>query len=428
MRVTKSAARMASIAAFGLVASAVFAQGAAPTPAAATGVEHVPTTHLGLGDPARAARLAPVVLDAVTDTATGELLTPTQLARRLADVRVLFVGEEHTNGEFHRIQLAVIDALHRAGRAVTVGLEMFPCDANQPLTRWTRGVITESQFLDESRWYETWSYHWGYYRDIFQFARARALDMVGVNVPRDVVSAVRANGFGGLTAAQRRCLPPGTPTPDEQHRTLVRSYFASDDSTHAGLTSEQFDMLYRAQLAWDAALGWNAHRVLAAKPREDGALAAAPIVVVLLGSGHVAYGLGAERQLAPQPQVRVASLIPVVVRAEGGAPIKDVGASYANYVWGVPDVPQPTLPTLGLSLMGRLGKQPMQVIDVGKGSVAEAAGVRVGDVLLALDDTALDSPATLARKAGDYAWGDAAQLRVERAGAPVTLDVAFRRM
>jgi hypothetical protein len=71
---------------------------------------------LALGDPSRKGRQAPVRLDGITDTATGELIAAGELARRLGDVRVLFVGEEHTNGEFHRVQRRVIEALHAAGR------------------------------------------------------------------------------------------------------------------------------------------------------------------------------------------------------------------------------------------------------------------------------------------------------------------------
>ncbi len=400
---------------------------AAPMPAAPAPAERVDVLQLPIGDPTRAGRAAPVVLDAITDTASGELISPAELVRRMADTRVLLLGEEHTNGEFHRVQLAVIQALHAAGRRVVIGLEMFPCTVTQPLTRWTRGIYTEAQFLEESGWYETWSHHWGYYRDIFQYARARQIDLVGVNAPSAVVRAVRTGGFESLSAAQRRCLPDGLDLGSEEHRRLVRSYFSDDDPLHSALPPEQLEGLYRAQVTWDAALGWNAERALAAIPRVAGKPDPAAIVIVLLGSGHVAYGLGAERQLRPRFEGRISSLIPVVVRDAQGDPVREVKASYANYLWGVPSVPQPTLPSLGVSLMGRIGKRPLQVIDVSKDSVAEAAEVKVMDVLLALDGETLDSPTTLNRLMGRYAWGDIARLEVERAGQKHTLEVAFRR-
>jgi hypothetical protein len=43
---------------------------------------------------------------------------------RLADTGLLFIGENHSNQEFHAVQLHTIKALHEAGREVLIGLEM----------------------------------------------------------------------------------------------------------------------------------------------------------------------------------------------------------------------------------------------------------------------------------------------------------------
>src|SRR5450755_2769299 len=72
--------------------------------------------NLPLGDPARKEKQAPLVLDGVTDTKTGEVITPYDLPLRLKDVRVLFVGESHTNAEFHRIQRRILEELKKSGR------------------------------------------------------------------------------------------------------------------------------------------------------------------------------------------------------------------------------------------------------------------------------------------------------------------------
>jgi uncharacterized iron-regulated protein len=363
-----------------------------------------------------------VVLDGVTDTKSGDVIDAGTLARRLADARVLFIGEEHTNGEFHRVQLRVIEALHAAGRKVIVGLEMFPYTTTQPLEDWSAGRLTEAQFLEQAKWYETWSHHWGHYRELFAFARDNRLRMVGINAPRDVVRSVRARGLDSLDAATRKRMPPSIDTTSQEHRRLVSSYFEADDPLHSKMPPEQVEGLYLAQVTWDSAMGWNAGQALSvpADPRE--------IVVVLIGSGHVAYGLGAERQLAPHFQGRIASLIPVTVRdGDAGKPVESVRASYANYVWGVPWTAQPSLPVLGVSLMGRVGKDPTRVIQVDKDSTAEQAGIRVGDVLRTLDGAPIDGTPALQRKVGEYEWGDAAKLGIERDGAPLTLDIAFRR-
>src|SRR5512144_1066620 len=90
--------------------------------------------HLAIGDPARKDREAPLVLDGLTDTKTGDAITPDELAKRLSATRLLLLGEEHTSVEFHGVQLRVLQALIRSGRHVLIGLEMYP--------------YTEQRFLD----------------------------------------------------------------------------------------------------------------------------------------------------------------------------------------------------------------------------------------------------------------------------------------
>lgn len=369
---------------------------------------------LRLGDPARRERTVDVVLDGVTDTRTGELIDTVELARRLKDVRVLFVGEEHTNGEFHRVQLRVIEALRAAGRKPIIGLEMFPWDPQPALERWSRGELDERGFLDESRWYEVWSHHYGHYRAIFDYARDQRLKLVGLNAPREVVRTVRSKGFEALPPEARRRFPPTIDLSSAEHRSLVRAYFDDEDPLHAKMSDEALEGIYRAQVTWDAAMGWQAGQALTV-PADS-----SEIVVVLIGAGHVAYDLGAARQLASGFKGRIASLIPVTVP-------KRISAAYAQFVWGVPRTAQPTLPVLGVSLMGRLGQQPSAVIQVDADSSAAAAGVRVGDILRALDGTLIDGTAALQRKVGEYDWGDAARLDIERAGVRMTLPVVFRR-
>src|SRR5436305_8996529 len=108
------------------------------------------TLHLAVGDPARKDKTATLVLDGVTDTRTGEVIAPAELPKRLAGVRLLLVGESHTEMDFHRCELRVIEELARAGRPVFVGLEMYPYPEQRFLDGWVEGSLTEEAFLRES--------------------------------------------------------------------------------------------------------------------------------------------------------------------------------------------------------------------------------------------------------------------------------------
>lgn len=375
--------------------------------------------HMALGDPARSGREVPVVLDGITDTADGQLVTPEEMARRLADTGILFIGENHTDQEFHNIQLRTIRALHAAGRNVLIGLEMFPYTQQASLDNWTQGRYTEQGFVELADWYQYWGYHWNYYRDIFLFARKKGLPLYAINSPREVVKSVRQKGFADLTPEEAAHLPPTLAPESDQHRQMYRAFFPKDDALH--MNAAALDGLYRAQTMWDATMGWNALQALKQRGNPKA------IMVVLIGAGHVTFGLGAERQIAPWYDGRIASLIPVPVRDDDGKPVRQVRASYASFVWGLPREVDTVYPGLGVSLMGSLGKEPGQIIQVSKGSVAERAGLRVGDVLDSLDGTPLRSETDLRRIVARYRWGDVATARLRRDGKDSAVTINFRR-
>jgi uncharacterized iron-regulated protein len=381
------------------------------------------TLDLPIGDPARKGRDMPLVLDGITEATTDDLLTPPQLAERLDDVRLLFVGESHTDVEFHRVQLRVIRELHRRGRTVIVGLEMYPASAQEWLDRWVRDDgLSEEAFLEGSHWYRSWGYNWGYYRDIFLFARRHGVRMVGVNVPRDVVQTVRRDGFDDLSPDERSLLPARVDTDDAEHRRLFRAYFGDEDSFHGSMPEAVFEGMFRAQCAWDAAMGWNAVMALESSGADDA------IVVVLLGSGHAAYGLGAERQARLWFHGRTASLIPVPIAARDDAElIRAVRASYADFVWGLPPTTDPIYPTLGISIPESAEGERQKIIMVAPDSVAAAAGFQVGDELVSMDGVPINDRETRRRLMAEKRWGDAAVYEVIRDGRPLRLTAHFRR-
>ena len=377
---------------------------------------------LPIGDPARRDREAPVVLDGVTDTAKGDVITPAELAARLDGVELLFVGESHTDYEFHQVQLRTIEELQRRGRKVLIGLEMYPAGEQAMLDKWsTDPAYTEADFLAQSRWYKNWGYHWEYYRPIFDFAHRNGLRMFGLNVPRKVVQTARKEGLAALTPEQRDLLPATIDTDSAEYRRLFQAFF-SDDGLHGGMSPEMFEGMFTAQCTWDAAM---AHNALKALTKFGGERA---IMVVLIGEGHVAYGLGAERQARLTFKGRTASIIPVRIEdPKSHAPVAAARASFADFFWGVPPEQDPLYPVLGLSAPERDPGQPLTVIRVEEESVAAAAGFAAGDQLVAMDGTPIDQQETLNRLMSGKRWGDSARFEVLREGKATTLTAYFRR-
>jgi len=117
----------------------------------------------------------------------------------------------------------------------------------------------------------------------------------------------------------------------------------------------------------------------------------------------------------------------VELRDDEGQPIKTVQASYANFVWGLPKAHDTVYPTLGVSLMGKLGDRPTQLIQVSKGSVADRAGLVVGDVLLSIDGRPVDSAETLRIAFAPVRWGNVVTVVIERGGKKQELELPIRR-
>ncbi len=388
--------------------------------AAAVAVAEDPL-RLPIGDPARKDRDSAVVLDAITETAGGAVLTPAELPARLSGVRLLLVGEEHTAMESHRVEKRVLEELAAAGRHVSVGLEMYPYVEQPSLELWVGGKLSEKEFVAQSRWYKNWGYNWGYYRDIFLLAGEKQMPMFAVNTPREIVAAVRKKGFTGLTQEEAAHVPAKIDTDSPDHLRLFKASFG-EEGFHTGMSEADWKKMFEAQCTWDATMAQNA--VAAAKKSAGDEKA---ILVVLAGSGHVQYGLGIERQAARLFSGRIATLVPVAVRDEKSKPVRSVRASYADFVWGVARESDPLFAELGVSTRPAEGGKGVSVINVEKKSVAERAGIALGDIIASLDGTAVEDRETLNRLVAEKKWGDSARLALRRGGGPVNVTAYFRR-
>jgi S1-C subfamily serine protease len=81
--------------------------------------------------------------------------------------------------------------------------------------------------------------------------------------------------------------------------------------------------------------------------------------------------------------------------------------------------------SLGISTVPVAGGR--SVIDVQKDSPGTAAGLAVGDVIVALDGEAVTSREMFNRVMAGKLWGDVVRLGITRGGEQKTLDVPLRR-
>jgi uncharacterized iron-regulated protein len=297
-----------------------------------------------------------------------------------------------------------------------IGLEMFPYTEQKSLDNWRDGLLTEPGFLTLARWYEFWGYHWDYYRDIFLYARDNRIPMYGVNTPRSVVTAVRQKGIGHLSDSEKQHVPPQIDVDNADHLVFFQASFDDDDSMHGHMPESMLKSMQAAQATWDASMGYNSVKVLKGAPPDS-------ILVVLVGSGHVAYSVGIEHQARQWFDGKITTLIPVPVLDSEERPVASVKASYANFVWGIPYERDPLYPSLGFSTT----ESAREIIAIEKDSIAARSGFQVKDKVLSLDGVAAPDRETWNRLMATKNWGDSVVVTVKRDDAEVRINADLRR-
>ncbi len=221
----------------------------------------------------------------------------------LAKRGVVLLGESHEKPEHHRWQLHTIAALFSHRPDMVLGFEMFPRRVQPVLDRWSKGELNETTFLREVDWPQIWGIADELYLPLFHFARMHRLPMLALNVDRATNRRVAAQGFTFVPSTEREDV--GDPAPaSSSYRGRLFEWFKKHPAAgeDARADSEAFERFVRAQLFWDRAM---AEAIAGA--RRDGRR---PLVIGIMGSGHVEYGDGVPYQLAALGVDDVATALP----------------------------------------------------------------------------------------------------------------------
>jgi uncharacterized iron-regulated protein len=239
-----------------------------------------------------------------------------QLIRRLADQNVVLLGETHTRYDIHRWQLAVATALH-AHRPIAIGFEMFQRRQQGVLDAFLSGAYaSRAEFLEAAEWGDVWRYDAALYWPLFDFCREAGVPMLALNCHRPLVTHVGKEGWDAIPVEERDGLTPARPAIPAYRAYLTRV------AGPAGRPSDPaiIDRFIRAQQTWDRAFAQNIARALD-RPEQ-------PLVVGIIGRGHLEYGYGTPWQLADLGVDRVSILLPTDTDFD---PVRDPAIADALY-------------------------------------------------------------------------------------------------
>lgn len=243
----------------------------------------------------------------VVPTEKGPTAVPAiEVLERATRGSVVLLGEQHDSAAHHRWQRDTLEAMHAIRPNMVVGFEMFPRRVQAVLDRWVAGELSEAQFLAQSDWNNVWGFDAKLYLPLLGFARDRRVPMLALNTERVLVREVAKVGFDAVPESIRGDISKPA-APSEAYVDWLFGIYAKHrkpDPSKPPVTRDDpaFRRFVEAQQTWDRAM---AQALAQAANRAD-----RPLVVGIMGSGHVVRGFGAPHQLRDLGVRDVASLLP----------------------------------------------------------------------------------------------------------------------
>lgn len=311
-----------------------------------------------------------------------QVLDNSEVIKFLNHQQVVLLGEHHDNADHHRWQLQVIAGMYALHQDLAIGFEMFPREVQPVLDKWVAGELSEAEFLDQSNWYGNWSFDPALYMPIFNFARINHIPMIALNVNRSLFNEVQRKGWDAVPVDQRQGITDPAP-PQRDYLEMLAESFVQHHSGPGGHHEKKmndfsvdekkaFQHFVEGQQLWDRAM---AQGIAAAATRSK----QAPLIVGIMGTGHVMNGFGVPHQLSALGLAKTVVLVPWDEQLS----CTDLVPGFAYAVFGLQTpiaATEKNKEHLGVYL--EQSDKGMRVMKVVEHSIAEASGIVVGDHII----------------------------------------------
>ncbi len=356
----------------------------------------------------------------------GESLPVDRPLATFAERPVVLLGEVHDSAEHHRWQLQVLAGLHAFQPNMAIGFESFPRRVQPVLDDWVAGRLDERAFLEAVEWRKVWGFDSALYLPLLHFARQNRVPIFAMNVERALVARVGREGWAAIPADEREGLSDPAPPAEAYIDSLARVYTQFHPPSATGGREEPgigspgsvrqsvaFQRFVQAQQTWDRAM---AQALADARGRHPGAL-----IVGIVGRGHLEYRWGIPAQLDDLGIADSAVLLPVNRKEDCASP--DADLADALFVVEEDRSVARWRARLGVSLVD--SEDGVRVARVLDGSVAEAAGITVDDIVALAAGTPVRNTVQLVEIIQRMAPGTWLPMTVIRKGEAAALVARF---
>ena len=340
---------------------------------------------------------------------TGLKVSFDQMQNAISSSRVIYIGETHDNIEAHRAQLEIIEDLaKRFPGKISVGMEMFRRSAQQNLNQWNKGELSSGQFKNLFR--KNWGNGYALYKSIFEFLNKNHIPLIGLKSSKKAEDTFRSNDQPGQNDL------PKIDFNDRYHRPFSMSIFGGHQA---------MEKPYRMLLLWEETMAQTVADFLKNPSNINSKL------VILAGGFHVQYGFGIPKRAFRRVPHSYSIVLPTVTELPPELKDREMDVKHvsiplysADYAW---KIQYKVLPEnkVKLGVLLENSENTVRIKSVSANSNAELAGLKDGDLLLAIDGIKLIDIEDLTDKLKRLVIGDRARLIVKRGLEEMDIEIQF---
>jgi hypothetical protein len=269
---------------------------------------------------------------------------------------------------------------------MAIGFESFPRRVQPVLDAWIAGELTTKQFLERVEWEKVWNFPPELYVPLFEFARVNRIPMIAINVERSLTKAVSDKGWDALPESQKEGVSRPAPASSSYENVLFEVFtqhtqLPGRSAPRPSRDDAAFRNFVESQLTWDRAMAE------ALATRAQSAAASRPLVVGIMGGGHMRNGHGVPHQLRDLGVKNPGTLLPM----EATTPCSELQAGLADAVFALPRKAREKAPPPRLGVRLEASGEGVRIASITAGSLAEMSGLQTGDHIL----TVAGAPASM---------------------------------
>jgi len=346
----------------------------------------------------------------------GDRLSPEGFLERAQNATYVLIGEAHGQPCDHEAERRMLTLLAHGRQGLAVGLEMVPAKNSAVLQDFVAGRIAPEDLAARLDWPRTWGHPFPRYLPIFLTLREWKLPSAGLNVPPEVIrrlsaaamdNATASDPVPSLSAEDQAQLPKRIIPPAPEQLAFLREVMSEHPQGRNAEDPKQIVRFQLIQSVWDSAMAEAAVRLRQTTGKQ---------VAVLAGTAHVEGGLGIARRIRVlDPGAEI-----LLISPWRGDDFDPEDAQVRVYC------PISFESRMGMTLEDRpFGEESIVVVSqVRRGSRAEAAGLRPGDVVTRAGGYRMRSLTTL-HVAGSDAYKNKSSLKltISRGNACYTVDL-----